>query len=71
MIIEMERYIGVIDLCATGKNEVVYPFQRHLGIDLPTRSESEIESDSDLKKVIFSLADQATEWSAPLELIHL
>ena len=61
MIIEMELYIGVIDLCATGKNEVVYPFQRHLEIDLPTRSESEIESDSDLKNVIFSLADQATE----------
>jgi hypothetical protein len=61
MVMEMERYIGVIDLCATGETEVLYPFQRHLGIDLPIRSESEIESDSDLKNAIFSLADQTTE----------
>ena len=50
---EMDRYIGVVDLSASGEEEIAYPFQRHLRIDLRTRSESEIESNSDLKNVIF------------------
>lgn len=61
MIMEMTRYIGVIDLCATKEAEVVYPFQRRLGVDLPTLSESQNQSYSDLKTEIFSLVAQATE----------
>jgi cell division GTPase FtsZ len=61
MIMEMARYIGVVDLCATGEGEVVHPFQRHLGIDLHNRSESQIVAISNLKKTISLLVTQATE----------
>jgi cell division GTPase FtsZ len=61
MIVDMARYTGVIDLCASGDAEVLYPFQRHLRIDLRTRSETQIESSSDFNNVIFSLAHEATE----------
>jgi hypothetical protein len=60
MIMKMDSYIGVVDLSENGEVEIAYPFQRHLGIDLRTRSESEIETNSDLKTAIFSLIDQAT-----------